>query len=139
MTASDVQVETLDIVVVENSPHDTHLIREAFELWSRPYQLSVFANGEAALRELLRRASRGPLNRTLLLLDWNLPGIHGSKVLRELRADGRFSRVYIAVFTSSSSELDRRLATELGADRFVTKAMDLDDFFYAIVSLQDVV
>jgi CheY-like chemotaxis protein len=138
MTAlTDVQVGLLDIMVVENSPHDTHLIREAFELWSRPYRLSFFADGDPAMNELVRRASEGPLNRTLLVLDWNLPGVHGSRVLRQLRADSRFNPVFVVVFTSSSSELDKDLAKKLGADRFVTKPVGLDDFFYALVSLQE--
>jgi CheY-like chemotaxis protein len=136
---TDVKVDLLDIMVVENSPHDTRLIREGLELWSRPYRLSCYADGEPALKELMQRASQGPLNRTLLVLDWNLPGLHGSKLLRQLRADPRFNPVCVAVFTSSSSELDRELAKKLGADRFVTKAVDLDDFFHALVSLQELV
>jgi hypothetical protein len=40
------------------------------------------------------------------------------------------------VFTSSSSDMDRNLAKSLGADQFMTKAVDLDDFFYSILSLQ---
>jgi DNA-binding response OmpR family regulator len=136
---TEVKVDLLDIMVVENSPHDTRLIREAFELWSRPYRLSCYADGEPAMSELMQRASEGPLSRTLLVLDWNLPGLHGSKLLRQLRSDKRFNRVCVVVFTSSSSELDRDLAKRLGADRFVTKAVDLDDFFHALVSLQELV
>lgn len=136
---TDAKTDLLDIMVVENSPHDTRLIREAFELWIRPYRLSCYADGAPALSELMQRASQGPLNRTLLVLDWNLPGLHGSKLLRQLRADVRFNPVCVVVFTSSSSELDRDLAMRLGADRFVTKAVDLDDFFHALVSLQELV
>jgi CheY-like chemotaxis protein len=136
---TDVKVDSLDVIVVENSPHDTRLIREGFELWSRPYRLSCYLDGERALSELMQRASLGPLNRTLLVLDWNLPGLHGSKLLRQLRADPRFDPLCVVVFTSSSSELDRDLAKKLGANRFVTKAVNLDDFFHALVSLQELV
>jgi CheY-like chemotaxis protein len=139
MAMTDVKVDSLDVMVVENSPHDTRLIREGFELWSRPYRLSCYLDGERALNELMQRASLGPLNRTLLVLDWNLPGLHGSKFLRQLRADSRFDPVCVVVFTSSSSELDRDLAKKLGANRFVTKAVNLDDFFHALVSLQELV
>jgi len=137
MTAmSEIAADSVDVVVVENSQHDTRLIREAFEMWSRAHRLSCFSDGAAAMSELMRRAEDGPLPRTLMLLDWNLPGIHGSRVLRQLRADNRFDEVYIVVFTSSCSELDQALARKLGANRFVTKAVDLDDFFFALVSLQ---
>jgi DNA-binding response OmpR family regulator len=139
MAMTEVRVDLLDIMVVENSPHDTRLIREGFELWSRPYRLSCYADGASAMNELMQRASQGVLNRTLLVLDWNLPGLHGSKLLRQLRADVRFNPVCVVVFTSSSSELDRDLAKRLGADRFVTKAVDLDEFFHALVSLQELV
>ena len=138
-STSDIGVDSTEIVVIENSPHDTRLIREAFEMWSRPHQLTCFSDGAAAIAELSRRATQGTLKRSLLLLDWNLPGLHGSKVLRQLRADPKFSQVCVVVFTSSSSALDQDLAKKLGADRFVTKAVDLDDFFYALVSLQELV
>ncbi len=139
MTAAQgIQVESVEVVVVENSPHDTRLIREAFELWSRPYHLSCYSDGVAAMRDLTKRAQEGALRRVLMLLDWNLPGVHGSKILREIRADARFKNIYVVVFTSSSSALDQELARKLGADRFVTKAVDIDDFFYALVSLQEV-
>ena len=45
----------------------------------------------------------------------------------------------VVVFTSSSSEADRNLATTLGADLFMTKAIDLDDFFFSLLNLQTLV
>ena len=126
------------IVVIENSPYDTRLIREAFDLWSRPYDLSCYSEASPAI-EALRQVIPSTHGKTLVLLDWNLPGTHGSNALKQLREDLRLPGLYLVVFTSSSSEADRNLAKNLGADQFVTKAVDLDDFFYSLVSLQSAV
>ena len=98
----------------------------------------VIRTESRVLEELMQRDSQGPESHAPVL-DWNLPGLHGSKLLRNWRAHPRFNPAVAAVFTSSSSELDRDLAKKLGADRFVTKAVDLDDFFHALVSLQELV
>ncbi len=126
---------TVSIVVIENSPHDRRLIREALELWTRPYDLICYDDGHSAIESLKR--TRQDLNASVLvLLDWNLPLMHGSKVLKQLREEPNLRGCFIVVFTSSSSDVDRNLARSLGADQFMTKAVDLDDFFYSVVSLQ---
>lgn len=124
------------VVVIENSPYDMQLIREALDLWTRPFDLTCFADGTSALADLHKcSASLGPA--FLVLLDWNLSGLHGSKVLKQIRESPH--RCFVVVFTSSSSEVDRDLSKALGADLFLTKALDLDDFFLSIVNLQNVV
>jgi CheY-like chemotaxis protein len=125
------------IVVIENSPHDTWLIKEAVDLWTRPFELACFTEGSAAIAELRQPSPND--EPVLILLDWNLPGMHGSKVLRQLRSEANLPKCFVVVFTSSSADADKNMARSLGADLFLTKAVNLDDFFYSIVSLQQLV
>ncbi len=126
------------VVVIENSPQDALLIREGFDLWTRPRRLTFYQNGKEALVGL-RRLAEGPVGPTLVLLDWNLLGIHGSTILREIRQEPGLEKCFLVVLTSSSSESDRQLAHKLGANRFVTKAIALDDFFFSLLELQSLV
>lgn len=130
--------ERVCIVVIENNPDDRRLIEEALELWTQPYHLVCYDNGITAI-EALKHMCQDAGDRVLVLLDWNLPGMHGSKVLKQLQDEVAMDRCFVVVFTSSSSEVDRKLAESLGASLFMTKAMDLDDFFYSLVSLQTMV
>jgi len=122
------------VVVIENNSYDVLLIREALELWTRPHRLTLYETGQEALIGLRRLAEN--LGPTLVLLDWNLPGLHGSKILGEIRHERGLENCFVVVLTSSSSELDRQLAQKLGANKFVTKSIDLDDFFYSLLDLQ---
>lgn len=126
------------VVVIENSPQDALLIREAFDLWTRPRRLTFYRNGQEALAGL-RQLAESPMSPTLVLLDWNLLGMHGSTILREIRNEPALEGCSLVVLTSSSSESDRQLAKKLGANRFVTKAIALDDFFYSLLELQSLV
>jgi CheY-like chemotaxis protein len=67
-----------------------------------------------------------------MLLDWNLPKISGREVLQELRKDKQFDTVSVVVFTSSPAEIDQEEALSEGANAFMTKPMDLEDFFSSI-------
>ncbi len=126
------------VVVVENSPQDALLIREALDLWTRPCRLTFYESGPEALVGL-RQLADGPVGPTLVLLDWNLLGMHGSTILREIRREPALEKCFLVVLTSSSSESDRQLAQQLGANRFVTKAISMDDFFYSLLELQSLV
>ena len=136
-TAAELASE-VHVVVIENSPHDALLIREALDLWTRPRRLTFYQNGQEALVGL-RQMAETPVGPTLVLLDWNLTGTHGSTILREVRREPALEKCFLVVLTSSSSETDRQLAHKLGANRFVTKAISLDDFFYSLLELQSLV
>lgn len=130
-------LDPVNVVVIENSPHEVLLIREALELWTRPYRVTFYQNGQDGL-DALRQGGIGS-EPTLVLLDWNLIGLHGSKVLQEIRHDPALRKSFVAILTASSSEIDRQLAHKLGADKFLTKAIDVDEFFFALLELQALV
>lgn len=131
-------IRPFEILVVDDSPDDIRLIRDAFSLWKRNREVQALMNGMAALHFLKEcEAKAGSTLPELILLDWNLPGIKGEDVLKRLKEDQRLRHIPVVVFTSSSAPADRRKATELGAERFITKPLDLDDFFNVIAGLED--
>jgi len=66
-----------------------------------------------------------------VLLDLNLPRIHGLDVLRRIRADEKTRRLPVVVLTSSSEERDVLSSDDLGANSFVRKPVDFTQFMEA--------
>ncbi len=128
----------VEILVVDDSPEDVRLIREAFALWKRSRHLEVLMSGIEVL-EALAGEKRPPriAKPDLILLDWNLPATTGAEVLAGLKKYPHLRNIPVVVFTSSSAPRDRNRAIELGASRFITKPIELDDFFNVIAGLEN--
>ena len=125
--------EDCPIWLVEDSPADVALLRYAFEQYGIIARVEVYSDGEAAIRrieEIDRKTTGGSCAcfPRLAVLDMNLPKCDGIEVLERLRKSSVLSRVPVIVFTSSESERDRAMSTELGAKEYVLKALDLDQF-----------
>jgi CheY-like chemotaxis protein len=131
------EIKPFEILVVDDSPEDIRLIRDAFSLWKGNRRVQVFLNGIEAL-DHFKNSPANPVP-DLVLLDWNLPGIRGEQVLEHLKNDKRLCDIPVVIFTSSSSPGDRLRATQLGAARFITKPMDIDEFFNVIAGLENFV
>jgi len=98
------------ILVVDDEPS----IREVVSLYLKRagYQVTIAADGRAALDELARQSF------DLVVLDLMLPAVDGIEVTRRLRAAGDTP---IIMLTARSEEIDRILGLEMGADDYVTK------------------
>ena len=81
-------------------------------------------SGEAGLT-MLKAEKALPF---LIFLDLKMPGMGGINMLRVIRADERLKHLHVVVLTNSSLEADRVEALEAGADSFLHKAFDLDQF-----------
>jgi CheY-like chemotaxis protein len=64
----------------------------------------------------------------LVLLDLHLPDMHGSEVLRRLRADARTSRIPVVVISADATHTAVQDLMDAGADAYLTKPLDLDEF-----------
>ncbi len=99
------------ILVVEDDAHISELVR--IHLEDLGYRVDVEPNGRIALERL------GAGSWDLVVLDLMLPGLDGLEVCRRLRAGASYAP--ILMLTSRSSETDRVLGLELGADDYMTK------------------
>jgi DNA-binding response OmpR family regulator len=65
---------------------------------------------------------------SLILLDLKMPGMSGFDTLRIIRADKLMKHIPVIIVTSSSLEADKKMGYETGADGFLHKAFDIDQF-----------
>ncbi|HEU0265012.1 MAG TPA: response regulator transcription factor [Geobacterales bacterium] len=113
------------ILLVEDEPHLARGIR--FNLEQEGYQVSVASRGEAALEMLEMERFN------LVILDVMLPGINGFTVCRELRkSDGR---VPVLMLTARADEGDRVTGLMSGADDYLTKPFNLQEFLLRVRGL----
>lgn len=117
------------ITLVEDNPGDVCLIQEALQTQSLTYELDHFADGELFLKAIDSPQHTAP---DLVMLDLNLPKLDGIEILRRLRQHPRGSNFTVLVVTSSCAEQDQRRAMEAGANEFLRKATDLEEFLETV-------
>ena len=107
--------EAAHVLLVEDNPADADLIREGLESSKVQVELSVAINGPDAVA-YLRKQGRysGAATPDLILLDLNLPGIHGKTVLREIKQDAQLKGIPVSILTSSTAESDVAESYALG-------------------------
>jgi len=113
------------VLLVEDSPSDIWLVKEALRLSQFPVQVTIARDGIEAT-EYLHRAEKGAADwPDLVLLDLNLPRKNGREVLTEVKASPSLHSIPIVVLTSSNAEDDMRHAYALSACSFITKPSSL--------------
>ena len=129
----------MNILLVEDNPGDLRLMQEALAATgAADTVLHAVNSGDAAL-DFLRRA--GPHAQApapdLMLLDLNLPGLHGMAVLAELKHDPALLTTPVVVFTSSEASSDVLQAYRTHANAYITKPADFDQFVVTIQAIHD--
>lgn len=132
------RVTPIDILLVEDSPDDILLTREALGDARIANVLHAVMDGEAAM-EFLRGEGEyaGRPRPDIVLLDLNLPKKDGREVLREIKQDDALKRIPVIVLTTSAAEGDVSAAYGDHANAYVQKPVDFDDFLLTVRSLED--
>jgi chemotaxis family two-component system response regulator Rcp1 len=126
----------LRILVVDDSPSDVRLIREALKETSVNVTLITARDGVDAI-EYLQKTLRGEFLRPdLIILDLNLPRKSGREVLAEVKTDVRLKQIPVIVMTSSSAGEDVTLAYNLNANSYITKPPDLAEYLTVVRAFQ---
>ncbi|GLY50566.1 response regulator [Lentzea sp. NBRC 102530] len=123
MTAGEEQL----VLVVEDSDEDREAIQRALSR-SHPELVLEFLPDGDRVADRLRDGTRS--FPALVLLDLNMPGVDGYRVLADLRADPdpRLKDVIVVVFTSSTTSADIDRCYEAGADSYVYKPVNFTLF-----------
>lgn len=130
--------QTAVLLVVEDNRADARLVEEAFKEIDAPIQLSQVEDGEEAMNVLRGVGVHANAPRpNLILLDLNLPRKDGREVLAEVKADPELRRIPVVIMTSSQDPEDVCRCYDLGANCYVAKALQYDEFFRRIKSLAD--
>ena len=123
----------IEILLVEDSPGDVLLTREALRDAKIRLNLQVAADGEEAMALLRREGKYAAAPRPdLVLLDLNLPKKDGREVLQEIKADSNLAIIPVVILTTSASEVDILRSYQLHANCFVTKPVDLEQFLIVV-------
>lgn len=136
MTATEsnlaVTARPIEILLVEDSPADVELTIEALKDARVANTMSHAWDGVEAMAYL--RSQRAP---DLVLLDLNLPKKDGREVLAEMRADPKLEMIPVVVLTTSAAEVDVLQSYQLGANAYVVKPVDFDQFLASIRSIEN--
>ena len=126
------------VLLGEDNEADVRLTREALREAGDSVRLSSVGDGELALAYLRRDRGYEDVSRPdLVLLDLNLPRKNGLEVLEEMRADPELASIPVIMLTTSSAEHDVVACYSRGANCFVVKPLELDDFMELIDSIRD--
>ncbi len=127
----------IEVLLVEDSPADVRLTREALSEARVRNNVHVAVDGVDALDFLHRRGkhSKAP-SPDLILLDLNLPRKDGREVLEDIKRDDRLKRIPVVILTTSQSEQDILDSYQLNANAYVTKPVDLEQFLSAVRSIE---
>jgi two-component system, chemotaxis family, response regulator Rcp1 len=130
-------MRSLRILLVEDSPSDVRLIREALKESSVPVQITVARDGVEAI-EQLRQAEAGQAVRPdIVLLDLNLPRKNGKEVLAEIKASPNLKQTPVLVMTSSRSDEDIAQVYSLNANCYITKPGDLHEYINVVRAIEE--
>jgi CheY-like chemotaxis protein len=126
----------IEILLVEDSPGDVRLTREAFKDAKVHINLQVVSDGAEAMAFLGREGKYANVSRPdLILLDLNLPKKDGREVLAELKESPALKSIPVVILTTSASETDIQGSYQRHANCYITKPVDLEGFLKVVKSI----
>ncbi len=130
-------VTPVSILLVEDNPQDVEIAKKALKRGGIRNELIVARDGQEAL-DIVFRAKNGnaPLPG-LILLDLNLPKVNGHEVLKKLKDDPKTRRIPVILLTASSRESDVVRGYDDGANTYIPKPVEFDDFVKVLMSIQE--
>lgn len=129
--------KVIDILLVEDSESDAELTMEALRRGKVKNTVHHVKDGAEALRYLFKQEEfEEALRPDLILLDLNMPGIDGRKVLQEIQQEEHLKLIPVVVLTTSSLDRDILSSYGLNANGYVVKPVDLNSFFEVVQSIK---
>jgi chemotaxis family two-component system response regulator Rcp1 len=130
-------MKTLRLLLVEDTPSDVRLVREALKETGIPVDMPVAGDGVEAM-DYLRQVEFGMASRPdIILLDLNLPRKNGREVLADLKSSPNLKQIPVVVMTSSKADEDINGAYSLNANCYIAKPNDLIEYVNVIRAIED--
>jgi chemotaxis family two-component system response regulator Rcp1 len=128
----------IEVLLVEDSPGDVRLTKEAFRDANGSIHLSVAMDGVEAMAFLRHEGAHVHAPRPdLILLDLNLPKMDGREVLALIKEDSNLQTIPTVILTTSEAEADIAKSYELHANCYLTKPVQLAAFEMLVKSIND--
>jgi two-component system, chemotaxis family, response regulator Rcp1 len=138
MKYGDEKMRSKDILLVEDTPGDVRLAREAIRDAKVRTNLHVVGDGVEAMAFLRREGKYADATRPdLIMLDLTMPKKNGFEVLAEIKADAGLKKIPVIIFSVSKSEGDIRHAYDLQANCYIGKPADLNGLIVVIKAIDD--
>jgi two-component system response regulator len=129
----------LDILLVEDNQDDVDMALHALRKEKLANRIFVVRDGEEALDFLFCRGTFAQRSfdhpPKLVLLDLKLPKVDGMEVLRQAKGDSRTKTIPVVIMTSSKEERDLVKSYHLGANSYIQKPVDFDQFRETVKSV----
>jgi len=133
------QLNPVDLLLVEDNPHDGELIVRALRKRNLANRLFVVEDGAEALDFIFHRGKFAQREATphpkVVLLYIKLPKVNGLEVLRAIKSDAQTRAMPVVMVTSSEQDPDIQTAYELGANSYVVKPVEFDAFQEVMIQL----
>jgi len=128
----------LEVLLVEDSPGDVRLTREALSNASPYVHLNVATDGVAGMAFLRQEGVYHEAPRPdLILLDLNLPKMDGREVLVHIKADAQLQTIPVIILTTSEARADVVQSYQLHANCYLSKPVQLEAFESLVESIND--
>ena len=128
----------LRILLVEDSPGDVRLTKEAFGSANSDIRLHVAMDGVEALAFLAQEGVHANAPRPdLILLDLNLPKKDSREVLKHIRSDEKLKSIPTVILTTSDAAIDINQSYTLQANSYLSKPVQLEKFESVVRSIND--
>lgn len=128
--------EQIEILLVEDNPHDAELTMRAFRRKKLVNRILHVEDGQEALDYLFGRGSYSDRNRRhlpkIILLDLKLPKVDGMEVLTEIKKDPHTKSIPVVVLTSSREEQDIVRSYDLGVNSYIVKPVEFEKFIRSV-------
>jgi CheY-like chemotaxis protein len=132
------RARTLRILLVEDSPADIELTRQALAEAKFANEVIVMNDGEAAGSFLRREGVHGEAERPdLILLDLNLPRKDGRELLVEIKNDHDLCTIPVVVLTTSAADEDIEHAYRAHVNAYIRKPVRLLDFINVVQAIDE--
>src|ERR1700726_3581740 len=129
-------VTAFEVLLVEDSPGDVRLTREAFKDAKVHINLHVAYDGTEAMAFLKHEGAHANAPRPdLILLDLNLPKKDGREVLEEIKESPTLGSIPVVILTTSASDADILRSYRLHANCYITKPVGLEGFLEVVKSI----
>ena len=132
-------MKEIEVLLVEDNPDDEQLTLRALRKHNLANKIFVARSGGEALEYLFGAECSKKLTKeqipNVILLDLRMPNMDGLEVLRRLKANDTTKDVPVIVLTSSDKDIDLQECFRMGANDFITKPVDFENFAKVLSNL----
>ena len=127
-------VSALSILLVDDDQDDVELMQDALRDNDIKFTMEIVRQGDKVI-PFLNSCKNFP---NIILLDLNLPKMHGREVLSRIKLSDDFKHIPVAILTTSSSQTEKEFCLSAGATNFLTKPSTVEGFNKTIQSIMEI-